>query len=87
MTEIFGENFLQGYQVFINNKHTVIYLPPSNSHFTDLNLLGMEYLKSSGTNLSIILTNDYDSISLQFDHEKNEIISQLLSSKGVNLMT
>ncbi|CAG8731892.1 6404_t:CDS:1, partial [Rhizophagus irregularis] len=73
------------YQVFINNKRTVVYLPPINSHFTDVNILGVEYLKSSGTNLSIILTNDYDNISLQFNHERNEDISQLQSTFQVDL--
>ncbi|CAG8483701.1 4018_t:CDS:2 [Funneliformis caledonium] len=65
------------YQVFINNKRSVAYLPPIDSHFTEINILGMEYLKSSGTNLSIILTNDYDNVTLQFDHEKKEIFTQL----------
>ncbi|CAB4385879.1 hypothetical protein RhiirA5_401250 [Rhizophagus irregularis] len=73
------------YQVFINNKRTVVYLPPINSHFTDVNILGVEYLKSSGTNLSIILTNDYDNIFLQFNHERNEDISQLQSTFQVDL--
>lgn len=42
-------------------------------------------MKSSGTNLSIILTNDYDNISLQFNHERNEDISQLQSTFQVDL--
>ncbi|CAI2184852.1 6566_t:CDS:1, partial [Funneliformis geosporum] len=44
-----------------------------------VNILGMEYLKASGSNLSIAITNDYKNISLYFDYDKNEIISQLES--------
>ncbi|CAG8622918.1 13411_t:CDS:1, partial [Funneliformis caledonium] len=72
------------YQILLNNKRTVVQLPPANSHFTDVNVLGMEYMKASGTNLSITLTNDYESVSLYFDYDKNEIISHLQSTFQVD---
>ncbi|CAG8647935.1 5457_t:CDS:2 [Funneliformis caledonium] len=51
--------------------------PPIDSNFTDINVLGTEYLKATGSNLTINFTNENERVSIYFDNDKNEIISRL----------
>lgn len=51
------------HSVLINNKATQVFLPPVNSHFTDVNVLGMDYLNTYRTKLIIDLENHYISLS------------------------
>jgi len=61
--------------VLINNKPTVVYLPPITLHFTDINILGTEYLKVVSANLTITFDNEY--IFISFDYNRKLMISQL----------
>ncbi|CAG8491204.1 361_t:CDS:2 [Funneliformis mosseae] len=65
------------YQILLNNKRTVVHLPPIDSNFTDINVLGTEYLKATGSNLTINFTNENERVSIYFDNDKNEITSRL----------
>ncbi|RGB43333.1 hypothetical protein C1646_749903 [Rhizophagus diaphanus] len=53
------------HSILLNNIFTIIHLPPSDSHFNDINILGTEYLKIAHANLTIDFENDH--ISLFFD--------------------
>ena len=68
--------------MMINNQPTVVHLSPPDSHFTDTNILGMEYLKVSRANLTITLGGDYDDVFLSFDSlsHKDKNMYQLQST-------
>lgn len=46
-------------RVLINNKPIIAQLPPINSHFMDVNLLGTEYLKTFDAKLIVDFENEY----------------------------
>ncbi|CAB4413447.1 unnamed protein product [Rhizophagus irregularis] len=70
------------HSILLNNIFTIIHLPPSDSHFNDINILGTEYLKIAHANLTIDFENDHISlffdqpipISLQTTPQLNEIV-------------
>ncbi|CAH1755814.1 2780_t:CDS:2, partial [Entrophospora sp. SA101] len=47
------------HKMLINNKPIIAPLLPINSHFTDVNLLGTEYLKTFDTKLIVNFENEY----------------------------
>lgn len=53
------------HSILLNNIFTIVHLPPSDSHFTDINVLGTEYLKVAHANLTIDFENEH--ISLFFN--------------------
>ncbi|RIA85763.1 hypothetical protein C1645_360808 [Glomus cerebriforme] len=62
------------HNILLNNKPTVVYLPPINSHFIETNVLGTEYLKAVGANLTINFDNE--NVSISFENYETPIISQ-----------
>ncbi|RIB16075.1 hypothetical protein C2G38_1538483 [Gigaspora rosea] len=58
-------------RMLINNKPTLVHLPPIDSHFTDVNVLGAEYLKISGARL--FANYEDEDISLLFESFNEEI--------------
>ncbi|CAG8556999.1 16916_t:CDS:1, partial [Gigaspora rosea] len=61
------------HSVQTNNKATGAHLPPVNSHFTDMNILGMDYLHVYQAKLIIEFENEYVSPSFSaFEQENNQ---------------
>ncbi|CAI2183790.1 15062_t:CDS:1, partial [Funneliformis geosporum] len=63
------------HHILLNNKPTVVYLPPINSNFMDINVLGTEYLKAVGANLTVNFDNEY--VSISFEYDEIRILPQL----------
>ncbi|GET01487.1 hypothetical protein GLOIN_2v1612854 [Rhizophagus clarus] len=71
--------------VLLNNIATVALLPPSDSHFTDINVLGTEYLKVTSANLTIDFENEH--VSLRFiNHEDDQINPHFISQLKFNVL-
>lgn len=74
------------HRVLINNNPTIALLPPINSHFTDVNLLGTEYLKTFDARLIVDFENEYVSLSFHpFDMTTRDE-EQNNSKLGLNIL-
>ena len=73
--ESFKANIINSssHKVLVNNKSIITHLPPINSHFTDVNVLGMEYLKTFDARFIVDFENEYVTISFgSFNHDENQ---------------
>ena len=82
--KVFIANNSSSYKVLVNNKPIIAHLPPINSHFKEVNLLGMEYLKTFDAKLIVDFESEYISISFgSLNHNVEGIVRFILFSLGL----
>ncbi|CAB4377355.1 hypothetical protein RhiirA5_437292 [Rhizophagus irregularis] len=65
----------KSYYILLNNHPTITHLPPSKSHFTENNVLGVEFLKSTGADFILKFSEERESAFIRFNN-KYEVQSQ-----------
>jgi len=69
----------KSYPILLNNHLTTVHLPPRLSHFTELNVLGIGFLKTTGADFILKFNEGRESAFIHFNndnYDKYEVQSQ-----------